>query len=128
MGVDRVDFDHDAALHEQRSHVDRLVQIATGIIAQIEHERLSPLRREFFYRLAHERIGVLRELAQFDVADVVLQLGSHIRLSVIGAHERRGEFIAARSIEGRRPTPRDDDGRASLALHGIDNFSRRPFL
>ena len=128
LGVDRIDFDHDAALHEQRSHVDRLIQITAGVVAQIEHERLGPLRRELFDRLAHERIGVLRELAQLDVADVVLQLGGHIRLGVIGAHERRGEFVAARSIERRGSTPRDDDGRASLALHGIDDFGRRPFL
>ncbi len=41
-------FDHDAALHEQRSHVDRLVQIATGIIAQSSTNDWSPLRRELF--------------------------------------------------------------------------------
>ena len=108
----RVD-DHVAALQEPVRDLDRLIERAAGVVAQVEHQPLHPLRLQLLERVAELAVGRLGEVAQLDVAGLrvdheraahgddvdFVALDLHVdQLVVAGAADRDLDLGALRSL------------------------------
>ena len=60
--------DGGARGHELLAHLDRLVEEATAVVAQVENELAHPLAAQPIERLGHLAAGAARELRELEVA------------------------------------------------------------
>ena len=83
--------DHRALREEAVGHLDRLVQRAAGIVPEVEHQPLHPLRAELVERHAEIVVGVLGELLRADVAG--------LRVHHERGRDRRDRDLVARHLD-----------------------------
>ena len=120
----RVD-DHLAARQEFVGHLDRLIQRAARVAADVEEQPAHALRRQLVQRVLHIAIGVLAEILHADVAGgrVDHEERRHRgNRDFVARDLQRDEFLVA------PPPDADFDDRALRAAQLLHRLLGRPAL
>jgi len=115
----------DAVIYEQGCDVDRLLQESTGIVSNIENERLCALLLQVFDRLLELFLTLRVEAAQGDVADILVvahEFRHHVGDVDLGALDREGVLLVV--LGGARNCELDLGALGSA--HGLDDRLARP--